>query len=131
MLVVQDAPPAHAAMIRSFNTEFTDWWFRAALVPTTESAWRGFGHARGQTRESLYAFRLVQAPWWAVTAALGLWPAGYALRQTVWALRRAGRLARHRCPHCGYDLTGNLSGRCPECGGESIRRVRTRAFMVR
>jgi hypothetical protein len=20
------------------------------------------------------------------------------------------------CHHCGYDLTGNLSGRCPECG---------------
>jgi hypothetical protein len=20
------------------------------------------------------------------------------------------------CPHCGYDLTGNVSGRCPECG---------------
>ncbi|MEE8171219.1 MAG: hypothetical protein V3T70_11795 [Phycisphaerae bacterium] len=21
-----------------------------------------------------------------------------------------------RCRHCGYDLTGNVSGRCPECG---------------
>jgi hypothetical protein len=20
------------------------------------------------------------------------------------------------CVHCGYDLTGNVSGRCPECG---------------
>ncbi len=20
------------------------------------------------------------------------------------------------CRHCGYDLTGNVSGRCPECG---------------
>ena len=20
------------------------------------------------------------------------------------------------CPICGYDLTGNVSGRCPECG---------------
>jgi len=20
------------------------------------------------------------------------------------------------CPHCDYDLTGNVSGRCPECG---------------
>lgn len=20
------------------------------------------------------------------------------------------------CPHCGYNLTGNTSGRCPECG---------------
>jgi hypothetical protein len=22
----------------------------------------------------------------------------------------------HRCEKCGYDLTGNVSGRCPECG---------------
>ncbi len=22
----------------------------------------------------------------------------------------------HHCPECGYDLTGNVSGRCPECG---------------
>jgi hypothetical protein len=22
-----------------------------------------------------------------------------------------------RCRTCGYDLTGNVSGRCPECGG--------------
>jgi hypothetical protein len=21
-----------------------------------------------------------------------------------------------RCIYCGYDLTGNVSGRCPECG---------------
>jgi hypothetical protein len=25
------------------------------------------------------------------------------------------------CPRCDYDLTGNLSGRCPECG-KKIRR---------
>ena len=22
------------------------------------------------------------------------------------------------CQKCGYDLTGNVSGRCPECGTE-------------
>jgi len=22
------------------------------------------------------------------------------------------------CPSCGYDLTGNLSGTCPECGAK-------------
>ena len=26
-----------------------------------------------------------------------------------------------RCRRCGYDLTGNVSGRCPECG-ERINR---------
>ena len=31
-------------------------------------------------------------------------------------LRTAKRLAEGRCRCCGYDLTGNLSGVCPECG---------------
>ena len=35
------------------------------------------------------------------------------------ALRRALRLRRGLCPACGYDLTGNTSGVCPECGGQA------------
>ncbi len=27
-------------------------------------------------------------------------------------------LERTACGSCGYDLTGNVSGRCPECGAE-------------
>jgi hypothetical protein len=29
------------------------------------------------------------------------------------------RRAQGLCIHCGYDLTGNISGVCPECG-ESV-----------
>ena len=29
---------------------------------------------------------------------------------------RAERLANGQCLRCGYDLTGNISGMCPECG---------------
>lgn len=32
------------------------------------------------------------------------------------ALRRRWRLANHMCVACGYDLAGNESGTCPECG---------------
>ena len=31
-------------------------------------------------------------------------------------LRRAQRLDGGHCQSCGYDLTGNVSGVCPECG---------------
>src|SRR5262249_21001227 len=31
-------------------------------------------------------------------------------------LRRSLRARRGRCTHCGYDLTGNTTGLCPECG---------------
>ena len=30
------------------------------------------------------------------------------------------------CPHCGYDLTGNVSGVCPECG-RSVEQKAARA----
>jgi hypothetical protein len=30
------------------------------------------------------------------------------------------RTLRNRCEKCGYSLTGNTSGRCPECGAEAI-----------
>jgi DNA-directed RNA polymerase subunit RPC12/RpoP len=31
------------------------------------------------------------------------------------------------CRKCGYNLTGNVSGRCPECGARSLVNERTPA----
>jgi hypothetical protein len=30
--------------------------------------------------------------------------------------RHAQRMAQGLCTYCGYNLTGNVSGTCPECG---------------
>ena len=39
------------------------------------------------------------------------------LAPTVWLwYREARRHSLAGCEHCGYDLRGNVSGRCPECG---------------
>ncbi len=35
--------------------------------------------------------------------------------------RRFERCSGQACVHCGYDLTGNTSGVCPECG-ELVQR---------
>ena len=35
----------------------------------------------------------------------------------AWVRRRRGRLGL--CRRCGYDLTGNVSGRCSECGADA------------
>ncbi len=35
---------------------------------------------------------------------------------TVWLFRRDRRHPPGHCHGCGYDLTGNTTGRCPECG---------------
>ena len=52
----------------------------------------------------------VTIPYWSILAAIGL-PTALA-----WLLDRR-RLRPGHCP-CGYDLTGNVSGTCPECGIE-------------
>ncbi len=35
--------------------------------------------------------------------------------------RSCGALRVRYCQKCGYDLTGNVSGRCPECGRAGSR----------
>ncbi|HSZ54660.1 MAG TPA: hypothetical protein VK797_03310 [Tepidisphaeraceae bacterium] len=39
-----------------------------------------------------------------------------AILPAVWLRRRLSRLAFGVCPACSYNLTGNTSGVCPECG---------------
>lgn len=55
-------------------------------------------------------------------AVLVFGPASYGVT-AAWSRAVNWLLARHRhfvdarhCRKCGYDLTGNVSGRCPECG---------------
>jgi hypothetical protein len=56
------------------------------------------------------------------TARMPLWPAtlGFAALPALSLirapLRRARRRRRGLCVTCAYDLTGNTSGTCPECG---------------
>lgn len=69
----------------------------------------------GPYRHSWLAF-----PLWASTtllAALGVLPL------TLGPLRRWRRRRNGWCLHCGYNLNGNRSGRCPECG---LRHARPR-----
>jgi len=40
----------------------------------------------------------------------------FAASLALWRLDISRRISTSRCQSCGYDLTGNVSGRCPECG---------------
>ena len=55
-----------------------------------------------------------EIPLWIIALLLAAYPL------YVWArgphVRRRHRLKHGLCLECGYDLTGNVSGICPECG---------------
>ena len=88
------------------------------VVPEEAHSFLGFGFQQlqwngwiGLTKDSGI---LLFSPYWffALTAAvlpvsLGI---GFIRR------RRVCRIAAGSCHHCGYNLTGNTSGVCPECG---------------
>jgi len=58
----------------------------------------------------------VWVPHWFLVVIFAVLPARWLLRRSrQW--RRERRASRGQCVLCGYDLTGNESGRCPECGG--------------
>ena len=59
-------------------------------------------------------------PHWFVVVVTAVLPSARAAGRLGATVRR--RMARRRlsriglCPSCGYDLTANVSGVCPECG---------------
>lgn len=49
--------------------------------------------------------------------SLVVFAVGLGLQAAYQVARRRGRRKGRPCVHCGYDLRGNTSGICPECGG--------------
>ncbi|MHC4696715.1 MAG: hypothetical protein ACYTFA_08240 [Planctomycetota bacterium] len=60
-------------------------------------------------------------PFWAIVVPLSLYPCMALVRGPV---RRRHRRLTGRCLTCGYGLTGNVSGICPECGHSTGKGVR-------
>ncbi len=58
-------------------------------------------------------------PLWLMVIGFCLYPAAIVLR---FLIRPRWRRLRHRCIHCSYNLTGNTSGVCPECGTPTVPR---------
>ena len=55
---------------------------------------------------------IVAVPFWLVAFIFGLLPG--VLGYGMWRGARSTRA--NQCARCSYDLTGNVSGVCPECG---------------
>jgi hypothetical protein len=87
-------------------------------LPSSEQFIGVCGHAYGvaslinlPSNASYPSSRAFYIPYW-LLAAFSFIPAALATKTRV---RRFLRRA-NQCPSCLYDLTGNRSGRCPECG---------------
>ena len=68
-----------------------------------------------QTRPAIVGKNLRTSP---TRLLVPLWTVLVVLLAATTALGLSGRRAARagHCQQCGYDLTGNVSGRCPECG---------------
>ena len=64
-------------------------------------------------RHGPYRTTWIVFPFWLLTAMLTVLGTIPVFRGPV---RQAWRRSRGCCITCGYNLTGNRSGRCPECG---------------
>jgi hypothetical protein len=96
----------------------------ACMVPSDDSLWAfiGLQYYWGNPEPASSDLRwdeqrrFVTVPCWLVFALTAFYPT-----RRAWQLARAlGRCRRwrrlNRCFRCAYDLTGNTSGICPECG---------------
>ncbi|MHC4081930.1 MAG: hypothetical protein ACYS15_02070 [Planctomycetota bacterium] len=67
------------------------------------------------------------------SAPLALVPVASVWLVALWihTFHRFPASARETCPCCGYDLAGNDSGTCPECGADPIARCETQERRAR
>lgn len=90
-------------------------WSALALNMPVTSTYAGIvsvSHAAGPTG-TIWA---VHGPTWLPVVLFALLPACWLAVARSRELLRRRWLRLHVCLTCGYDLTGNESGTCPECG---------------
>ena len=92
-----------------------------APVQASKVLWRGLGYERWKWTTSSrteYEVSEIAAPIGLLAIAFIAYPLFAFARGP---LRRYRRRRRNQCIKCGYDLTGNVSGVCPECGTRVLK----------
>lgn len=110
----------HRNRVPGFATREDAWQWRrrpaSTMPPPVEVSWGSPGFAfrvlYGVGEFTGDRLTQVAVPFWAITFTSSLpWVAHFLLRMRGRSGMRSGL-----CPRCRYDLTGNLSAVCPECG---------------
>ena len=101
------------------NSPLSTWFYnpstlKTRLIPhdmgSLTIVWPHFVH--GQDRKSKLRITQVMLPYWLLLLLITI--------PTAWLWHRDRRRIRPGCClRCGYDLTGNVSGKCPECGDKA------------
>ena len=81
-------------------------WAFSTFINPPDSGIGPLGFAVGYSLLVVASIGLLGTPYWAF-----VWSRVYVNRYNQ-------RIPDYYCPTCGYNLTGNVSGVCPECGTE-------------
>lgn len=111
-----------------FNVRYYSIKQTGTLMKRVDSTWGGFSHRRWGCRMwsrlpfdgppgvyEDYVWQEIAIPFWFLVVALAPYP---TLALICGPLRRWRRRRKGCCIRCGYNLTGNVTGVCPECGTE-------------
>jgi len=93
--------------------------FQHSQVPAAQAKWQPFARSAGRYGFSYFILPRSRgwggsAPCWAVAAFLAVLPVTASMQ----FIRSRRRPEAGFCIPCGYNLTGNTSGICPECGAK-------------
>ena len=100
------------------------FWFRTPITHSDNSfnitdsygiSFLGFGHSIWRFTSS--GGFILSIPYWFLTLIFAVPPGAWFIK---WRKRRKLAMVGS-CPSCGYDLTGNESGVCPECGAKAAK----------
>jgi hypothetical protein len=80
--------------------------------PVVRHRFGQFGFGPALTNDPQKTGLIVMIPHWSLLVPLS----ALLLFRPVLLLRRSRKSSRSACVECSYDLTGNISGVCPECG---------------
>jgi len=106
--------PAGISIHQEFTgTQSPDWWNQMGFFAVSHDEWYG-GEPSSRT--------LFEAPHWSVALIL-LLPGLPLLIRVARSFRKLP--TGPTCTKCHYNLTGNTSGVCPECGSPVAGRVGT------
>lgn len=76
--------------------------------------------ANTQLRRKSVHVQVLNLPLWIALLLFGTYPAIASIGFIRGPYRRWRRQRKGCCPSCGYNLKGNVSGVCPECGNEVV-----------